>query len=127
MLKPSRSATTCAKVVSCPWPCACEPVNTVTVPVGGTRTSPASNRPPQLDRVELHLACRGFHQTFDHVGRLGAAGAAIGIDWRGVGEYGRDLAVDRRGLVLAGEQRGVEDGRDAGGERREVGAEVRGG
>ena len=27
---PSRSATTCANVVSCPWPWLCEPVNTVT-------------------------------------------------------------------------------------------------
>ena len=42
---PRRSATTCAKVVSWPWPCECEPVNTVTLPVGCTRTSPASNRP----------------------------------------------------------------------------------
>ena len=42
---PRRSATTCANVVSWPWPCECEPVNTVTLPVGCTRTSPASNRP----------------------------------------------------------------------------------
>ncbi len=41
----ARSATTCANVVSCPWPWLCEPVNTVTLPVGCTRTSPASNRP----------------------------------------------------------------------------------
>jgi hypothetical protein len=31
---PSRAATTCAKVVSCPWPWLCEPVNTVTLPWG---------------------------------------------------------------------------------------------
>ena len=42
---PSLPATTCAKVVSWPWPWLCEPVKTVTVPVGWTRTSPASNRP----------------------------------------------------------------------------------
>ena len=42
---PSRAATTCANVVSWPWPWLCEPVNTVTLPVGWTRTSPASNRP----------------------------------------------------------------------------------
>jgi hypothetical protein len=42
---PSRAATTCAKVVSWPWPWLCEPVNTVTLPVGCTRISPHSNRP----------------------------------------------------------------------------------
>jgi hypothetical protein len=42
---PSLPATSCAKVVSWPWPWLCEPVKTVTVPVGWTRTSPASNSP----------------------------------------------------------------------------------
>ena len=31
---PRRAATTWAKVVSWPWPWLCEPVNTVTLPVG---------------------------------------------------------------------------------------------
>ena len=35
---PSWSATSCAKVVSWPWPWLCVPVNTVTLPVGCTRT-----------------------------------------------------------------------------------------
>ena len=42
---PSLSATTCAKVVSWPWPWLWLPVKIVTLPVGCTRTSPASNRP----------------------------------------------------------------------------------
>ncbi len=81
--------------------------------------------PPQLDRIELDLARRRFNEPLDHVGGFGAAGAAIGIDRHRVGEHRRHLAVDRRRLVLAGEQRGVEDRRDARGERGEVRAQVR--
>ena len=36
---PSCSVTSCANVVSWPWPWLWEPVNTVTEPVGWTRTS----------------------------------------------------------------------------------------
>ena len=39
---PSFSTTSCANVVSCPWPWLCVPVNTVTLPVGWTRTVAAS-------------------------------------------------------------------------------------
>ena len=39
---PSCSATSCAKVVSWPWPWLCVPVNTVTLPVGCTRMVPDS-------------------------------------------------------------------------------------
>ena len=39
---PSLSETTWANVVSWPWPCECEPVKTVTLPVGLKRTSPTS-------------------------------------------------------------------------------------
>ena len=42
---PSCSATTCAKVVSWPWPWLCEPVNTLRLPVGCTRTLALSYRP----------------------------------------------------------------------------------
>src|SRR6185436_9299298 len=80
--------------------------------------------PPDLDRVELELARRGFHQPLDHVGGLGPAGAAVGVDRRGVGECRGDLAVDDRRGVLAREQRRVEDRRDARGEGREIRAEV---
>ena len=42
---PRRAETSCAKVVSWPWPWLCEPVRTSTVPVGLTRTSADSHRP----------------------------------------------------------------------------------
>ena len=52
---PRRAATTWAKVVSCPWPWLCEPVNTVTLPVGCTRTSPHSKRPARAPRAPAML------------------------------------------------------------------------
>ena len=42
---PSRSQTSCAKVVSCPCPWLWEPVRTSTEPVGLTRTSADSHKP----------------------------------------------------------------------------------
>ena len=42
---PSRSETSCAKVVSWPWPWLWQPVSTSTEPVGLTRTSADSHRP----------------------------------------------------------------------------------
>ena len=42
---PSRSATSCAKVVSWPWPWLWVPVRTSTLPVGLTRTSADSHKP----------------------------------------------------------------------------------
>ncbi len=42
---PSWSTTSCAKVVSWPWPWLCVPVNTVTLPVGCTRTLATSYSP----------------------------------------------------------------------------------
>ena len=39
---PSASATSWEKVVSCPCPWLCDPVRTVTLPVGCTRTVPLS-------------------------------------------------------------------------------------
>ncbi len=42
---PSRSATSCAKVVSWPWPWLWVPVSTVTLPVGWTRMVPTSYSP----------------------------------------------------------------------------------
>src|SRR5215475_14852253 len=42
---PRRSETSCAKVVSCPCPCAWLPVSTSTEPVGLTRTSADSHKP----------------------------------------------------------------------------------
>ncbi|MNY45636.1 hypothetical protein D3C86_1807540 [compost metagenome] len=42
---PKRSATSCAKVVSCPCPWLCEPVRTSIVPTALTRTSADSHKP----------------------------------------------------------------------------------
>ena len=75
-------------------------------------------------RVHLHLARRGLDDALDHVGGLGPAGAAVGVHRRGVGEHRLDLGIDGRRLVLPGQQRGVQDGRHAGGEGRQVGAHV---
>ncbi len=57
----------------------------------------------QLDLVDAHLARRGVDQALHEVIGLGPAGAAIGADWRGVGEgyLGRDL--DQRRAVDGGE------------------------
>ena len=69
-------------------------------------------------------ARRHLDQALDHEGRLGPAGAAIGIDRRGVGVDAVDLAVDGGDVVLARQQRRVEIGRHRGGEGREIAAEV---
>ena len=83
--------------------------------------------PAQLRRVDLQLARGGLDQALDDVGRLRPSRAAVGIDRRGVGEHRGHFAVDLRRGVLAGEQRRVQDGRNARSEGREVGAEVGGG
>ena len=61
-----------------------------------------------------------MHEPLDDVGRLGTASPAIGIDRRRVRERCRHLGVDGGRRVLAGQQRRVEDRRDARGERRQV-------
>jgi hypothetical protein len=73
---------------------------------------------------QVHFPGAARHQALQQVGGLGPARAAVGIDRRGVGEPGIDLDVDLRRGVLAGQQRGVEDGRHRGGEGRQVGAQV---
>ena len=79
-----------------------------------------------LRRIELHLARGRFHQPLHHVRRFGAARAAIGIDGNGVREDRFHLRVDRGRGVLAGEQRGVQNGRHARRERRQIRAHVGG-
>ena len=83
--------------------------------------------PADLGRVDLQLARGGFDEALDDVGGFRPARAAVRVHRRGVGEDRGDLAVDHRRRVLPREQRGVEDGRDAGGEGGEIGAHVRGG
>ena len=79
---------------------------------------------PDRRRIHLHVARRLFDDALDHVGGFRPAGAAVGIDRRGVGEHRLDLDVDRRRLVLAGQQGAVEDRRHARREGRQVRAHV---
>ena len=78
------------------------------------------------DRRGLHLqvARRLLDEPLDDIRGLGPPRAAVGIHRRGVREHRLHLAVDGRRLVLAGEQRGVQDGRHARREGGQVCAEV---
>ena len=71
----------------------------------------------------IHARCRAprIDQPFEQKGRLRPAGAAIGVDRHGVGEHRLHLDIDRRRLVHAGQQRGVQIGRH----RRREGGEIR--
>ena len=80
--------------------------------------------PAQRCRIDLELPRRRLHQTFDQIARLGTAGAAIGVDRRGVGVDPDHLGMDRRDVVLARQQRRVEIGRHRRREQRHVGAEI---
>ena len=75
-----------------------------------------------LHRTEAGGLAGEVHQPLDDEGRLGASGAAVGVDRRGVGENAGHVAVDCRDVVLPGHQRAVEVGRHGGGEGREIGA-----
>ena len=81
--------------------------------------------PAELGRVHPDLARRLVEQDLEQERGLGPAGAAVGVHRRGVGVVGLHVGVDRRRLVLAGQQRRVEVGRDAGAEGGHVGADVR--
>ena len=80
--------------------------------------------PPEIGVGDFHFARRGRDEPLDDESRLGAPGPAIGVDRCRVREDGRDFAVNRGRRVLSGEQRRVQDGRNARRERREVGAKV---
>ena len=80
---------------------------------------------PQLRRIAPGLTGRGLDDGLEQIGRLRPPGAAVGVDRRRVGVDRIDRAMDRRRLVLPGEQGGVEIGRDAGREGRQIGAHVR--
>jgi hypothetical protein len=69
--------------------------------------------PPDLRWIDPELARGGLDQPLDHVGRLRPPGAAVGVDRRGVGEHCSHLTMDVGRPVLAGEQRGVQDRRNA--------------
>jgi len=62
----------------------------------------------EFDGIHFQLARGFFDDALHHEGRFRAAGAAIGIDRRGVRIDRVDLAVDGGDVVLAGEKRAVE-------------------
>ena len=78
----------------------------------------------QLGRIAPGLARRRLDDGLEQIGRFRSPGAAVGVDRRGVGVDRIDRAVDRRRLVLTGEQRAVQVGRDARREGRQIGAHV---
>ena len=79
---------------------------------------------PDLDRVEPELAGDEVDPALDEVGRLGPAGAAVGVDHARVRVDAEHLAVDRREPVRTGQHPAVERRRDAWRDRREHAAEV---
>ncbi|MCY1357449.1 hypothetical protein D9M69_439430 [compost metagenome] len=91
---------------------------------GGVRELADEVLAAQFGRIRLQLVRGGLDQPFDHEGGFRPPRAAVGIDRRGVGEHRLDLGIDRRGRVLAGQQRRIQDGRHAAGKGRQVRAHV---
>ena len=87
--------------------------------VGRDEVAPADLRPVHAD-----LRREQVHRPLDDVGRLGPAGAAVGVDERGVRVDAGHLGVDVRDLVAARQDAGVERRGDARADRREAAAEV---
>ena len=79
---------------------------------------------PDLRPVHADLGGEQVHRPLDDVGRLGAARAAVRVDERRVRVDPGDLGIDVGDLVAAGEDPGVERGRDARPDRREAAAQV---
>ena len=77
------------------------------------------------DRIRRHAEfSRGrIDQPLDHISRLGAPGAAIGIDRHGVGEHGADAAMEGLDIIEPGQHAGAAM-RNVGPEGREIGAHV---
>ena len=80
--------------------------------------------PPELGAVHPDLGREQVHRPLDDVGRLGPAGAAVGVDEHRVRVDAGHLGVDVRDLVAARQDAGVERRRDARADGREAAAEV---
>ena len=78
----------------------------------------------ELGGPEARLARRDVDDALDQIARLRAAGAAIGVDRRGVGEHALDPHINRRDGVDAGQHGHARRGRDEGREERQIGAEI---
>ena len=79
---------------------------------------------PELGRVDADLARRGVHQTLHQIDRFRPAGAAIGVDGRGVGQHALDPVDQVLEVIDAGQDLDRRPGRDERAEHRGVGAEV---
>src|ERR1700727_3684221 len=88
------------------------------------RKSPDEVCAADLGGVAPRLARRNLNQTLDYECRLRAAGAAIGVDRRGVGVDPVDLAVDIGDRVLSRQQRRVQIRWHGGSKGRQIGAEI---
>ena len=77
--------------------------------------------PAQLDRVHVELARERVDRPLDRVGRLGPAGAAVGVGRRRVREDAGALEVVALDVVAAAVEPGAEQ-RDPGRHELEVGA-----
>jgi hypothetical protein len=78
----------------------------------------------QLGAVDSHFARRVVDQPLHDVGRLGPAPSRNRADARRIGEYGRDLDIDRRCRMGAGEAAQMHRRRNDAA-RCQIGADVR--
>ena len=78
--------------------------------------------PAQLGRIDADVVGREIDHALDHVGRLGAPVAAVGPHRIGVGEHRRDIGVDRRRAINAGDRADVHH--EGGRRHLQVGAHV---
>ena len=79
--------------------------------------------PAELGRIHLQLARQHVHRALDEVGRFGAAGAAIGVGRRLVGEDLGERRANRRNVV-GRVRHHHRQRRDGGREQHVVGADV---
>jgi hypothetical protein len=82
--------------------------------------------PPNFVLRNIHLRAGLVDDSLDDVRRFGASCAAIRIDRRRVRKARRHFAIDDWRRVLAREQSRIENSRDAGRERRQISAQIRG-
>ena len=80
--------------------------------------------PAELGRIHADLACRRIHHPLQQVGGLRPSGTAIGVNWRSGRGHALHIGVDRRNLIAARQQRGMQNGRRHNRECRQVRADI---